>query len=245
MMTKNDIIQAFNNIGVNKGDILVIQSSYKGCGEIENGAIGLIEALQELLGEEGTLIMPAYNFDFWTKQHYFDILETPSEVGFITEVFRKSNNVARTSHPIHSLSVWGKLKETMVQMDYAGSFDKNSVFALLNELNAMYCTIGLGNKMPFLPCHFTEVEMNVPYRRVKDFAGIYLDINRIPSLRVYNFNVRVNHKNPVYEAHRYLMEQNFVKTYLQKNIPICFARAKDYHAFFVDYIKKFPQYFDL
>ena len=232
-------------IGVTPGDILVLQSSYKGCGEIENGPDGLIDALMELLGKEGTLIMPAYNFTQWTNHHYFDAIETPSEVGIITELFRQRKDVGRTIHPIHSLSVWGKHKTEFEALDYRSAFGENSIFARLIDYNVLYATIGLGKEMPFLPCHYTEVSLNVPYRRLKDFGGVYMDKDRNANLGVYSFHVRRNQKNPVFEAHTYCIEKNMVKSYLKDDVLFCYARAKDYHQYFIDYIKKFPQLFDV
>ena len=245
MKTKLDLQNSFKELGVGRGDVLVLQSSYKGCGEIEGGPDGLIDALMDLLGPEGTLIMPAYNFTQWTSNHYFDVLETPSEVGIITEVFRNRENVGRTAHPIHSLSVWGKYKEELVNIQCSKSFGEDSVFAKLIEYNALYSTIGLGSKMPFLPCHYTEDILNVTYRRPKDFGGIYMDGNRKASLRVYSFRVRRNQKNPVYEGHTYLLDKGKVKTYFNGDLVFCYARAKDYHQDFIEYIKEFPESFSI
>jgi aminoglycoside 3-N-acetyltransferase len=243
MITKLDINKSFKDLGLTSGDILILQSSYKGCGGIENGPDGLIDVLMELLGTEGTLIMPAYNFTQWTEKHYFDILETPSEVGLITEIFRKRPEVGRTTHPIHSLSVWGKHKEEFEKLDYTNSFGEDSIFAKLIDKNALYVTIGLGHKMPFLPCHYSEVQVKVPYRRIKDFAGIYIDKKRNANLKVYNFHVRVNQKNPVHEAHSYLIDNNFVKSYSKNDVLFCYSRAKDYHSNFIDFIKNNPKLF--
>ena len=38
MLTKNDIINSANELGINKGDSVIIHSSFKSFGEIENGA---------------------------------------------------------------------------------------------------------------------------------------------------------------------------------------------------------------
>ena len=243
MLTSNQIKNGFSSIGLKPGGILVLQSSYKGCGGVENGMEGLIDSLIEFLGPEGTLIMPAYNFQSWTEQHYFDPLETASTVGTITEIFRQRKDVKRTKHPVHSLSVWGKHANSLTNLDYTNSFGSDSVFAYLLKHDTIYATLGLGEKMPFLPCHFTEVSMNVSYRRNKDFGGIYLSEERKPELKVYGFPVRVNQKNPVFEAHIYLMKKDKVKTHIENDAPICYATAKDYHQFFIDYINEFPDLF--
>ena len=243
MLKKRDIIDTFISIGVSPGDVLVLQSSFKGCGEVENGPEGVIDALMELLGPEGTLIMPSYNFKSWTEEHYFDILETPSGMGIITELFRRRKDVGRTNHPIHSMSVWGKLKDELESLRYNSSFGPDSIFNRLLDYNALYCTIGLGSKMPFLPCHYSEVLANVPYRRIKHFGGIYVDKNRNAKIEVYNFHVRINKKDPVYQGHIYLIENGKVYCETHNGVRLCYARAKNYHKGFTDYIKEYPKFF--
>lgn len=243
MLTKIAIWSALEAIGLKPGEVLVLQSSVKGCGEIEGGPQGLIDALIEYLGPVGTLIMPSYNFNNWTEQHYFDILETPSKVGLVSEIFRQMPGVGRTQHPIHCLSVYGRLRSELESLDYQSSFSEEGVFAKLLRDDVLYTTFGLGDKMPFLPCHYSEAHMNVPYRRIKDFAGIYVDSNRNVSTKVYSFHVRNNSKDPVYEGHTYLVDQQKVKTHMVSNVPICYARAIDYHEDFTDYIRQYPDRF--
>ena len=69
----------------------------------------LIRILQELLGPEGTLLMPAFSFR-GREGHYvdthtsFDVHDTPSQVGILTDVFRKMPGVRRSYHPTHSVA---------------------------------------------------------------------------------------------------------------------------------------------
>ncbi len=244
MLTKKDIIDAFTSIGVTPGDILMLQSSYKGCGEVENGPDGLIDALLELLGPEGTLIMPSYNLSMWTEQHYFDLLETPSTSGILTEIFRKREGVGRTAHPIHPLAVWGKRRDELMALEYSNSFGEDSVFARLFHCNAMCATIGL-DKMGFIQSHYTEFLMKVPYRRLKHFGGIYLDKERKASVRVYNLNVRINtnREDLMSSAHVYMVREGTVPSHSANGVFYTFARTQDYHRYLTSYIESFPHLF--
>ena len=38
----------------------------------------------------------------------YDIVRSPSTVGHLTEVFRKTEGVRRSEHPFSSVAVWGK-----------------------------------------------------------------------------------------------------------------------------------------
>lgn len=231
MLSNEDIVEAFRAAGVSAGDVLVVQSSYKGTGGVEGGIDGLIHALLDAVGEEGTLIMPAYNFSAWTEGHYFDLLETPSTVGAVTEAFRTWPGTQRSEHPIHSVSVRGPLAAELCEMSYSSSFGEDSVFARLLELDAMYSTLGLGLEMPFLPCHYTEELEGAGYRRQKLFGGVYVDRDRRPSMRTYTLNVRKDRDRqaPIFATHVMQAEDGVVKTLHIGPAQVNYSRARPYH----------------
>ncbi len=102
-------------LGVKKGDALMVHSSLKSMGLVEGGAETVIGALRAVLGEEGTLMLPALSYATSCKDLYFSNLETPSCVGHITEAFRKMDGVRRTNHPTHSVSVIGKHRDEICE----------------------------------------------------------------------------------------------------------------------------------
>jgi aminoglycoside 3-N-acetyltransferase len=99
------------NLGIKETDTIAVHSSYKAlCGDekIEGGPAAVIEALKDTV-KSGTLMLPALSYESVTVQNrVFDVLNTPSCVGILTEVMRKSDGVFRSAHPTHSIAVWGK-----------------------------------------------------------------------------------------------------------------------------------------
>lgn len=246
MLTPVDIDKAYNDIGVKKGDVLVVQSSYQGIGGFEGGMPALLEALKNLVGEGGTLIMPAYNFTSWTEGHYFSSNETPSKVGAISEAFRQSPDVRRSRHPIHSLSIYGRHRDELCGMDYVDSFGADSIFTELLRMNVIYTALGLGTEMPFLPCHYPETFLKVPYRREKMFSGIYVDESGQPSIKTYGFHVRraPDKPSPVYPAHVLQFERGFVREHVHQGVRLMFGRAREYHDSMIDLIREMPEMFE-
>jgi len=57
---KADILAAFRDLGVKKGDILMVHSSLSACGHIVGGAKTVIEALVEAVGEDGNFFFPSF-----------------------------------------------------------------------------------------------------------------------------------------------------------------------------------------
>jgi aminoglycoside 3-N-acetyltransferase len=115
-------------IGVKKGMILLVHSSLSSMGWISGGAVTFILTLEEVLGKQGTLVMPAHSGDlsdpakwenppvpkdWWNTiretMPAFDPDLTPTRgVGKVAEVFRKQKGVLRSFHPQVSFSAWGK-----------------------------------------------------------------------------------------------------------------------------------------
>ena len=62
MYTKEQMKSDLVRLGVKKGDVILMHSSYKSLGGIEGGAMAVFEALTETIGEEGTLIIPALSY---------------------------------------------------------------------------------------------------------------------------------------------------------------------------------------
>jgi aminoglycoside 3-N-acetyltransferase len=121
----------FLNIGLREGMTLLLHSSLSSIGWVCGGASAVILALEDVLGTNGTLVMPAHSGDlsdpanwgnpavpesWWEKIRQtmppFDCDLTPTRgVGVIPEVFRKQKGVLRSAHPQVSFTAWGKNAE--------------------------------------------------------------------------------------------------------------------------------------
>ena len=113
---KLDIISDLKKLGICPGDKVLMHSSYKSLGTVDGGIDTFLDALMELLGPDGTLMLPTFTYDYVTLSNpVFDIRYTMSNVGYTTEVFRKKPGVVRSLHPTHSLAVWGKDKEKYIK----------------------------------------------------------------------------------------------------------------------------------
>ncbi len=102
---KNDFI----NLGIKEGDSVMMHCSYKALGE-KVAPEDFFAALSEVLGEDGTLILPAFSYRTVTyDEPVFDKEATPSCVGFLPEWFRTEiKGVKRSLHATHSCTAVGK-----------------------------------------------------------------------------------------------------------------------------------------
>lgn len=113
MHTSRQLIADLARLGIVSGDIILMHSSYKSLGGIEGGAEGFFKAFLDLLGPEGTLVLPALSYrDVSREQPVFDVLNTPSCIGYLPEFFRTQvPGVIRSLHPTHSCCMTGRYAE--------------------------------------------------------------------------------------------------------------------------------------
>lgn len=166
MHTREQLKEDLMKLGIQKGDKLLIHSSYKSLGGIEGGAAGFFETVVEVLGEEGTLIIPTLSFaTVGFDQPYFDVKTTPSCVGYLTEYFRTQfPGVVRSLHASHSCAVYGKdaaewVKDHELDLTPVG---EHSPFTRLSQAGGKILMLGCnpGNNTSM---HGVEEAAEVPY----------------------------------------------------------------------------------
>lgn len=96
-------------LGIESGDIVLVHSSMKALGtDCAPGEI--IDAMEEVLGEEGTLLMPALTYENVNAEHpVFDSASTEPCIGLLPRVFLHRPGVERSVHPTHSVCAKGKM----------------------------------------------------------------------------------------------------------------------------------------
>jgi aminoglycoside 3-N-acetyltransferase len=96
-------------------EVLMVHSSYDRLLPMYKGSPqDLVNELIAFCGESRTLVMPAfvlggrlYDKKEYFRKHAFDVRRTPSEMGLLTEVFRRTPGVMRSLHPTHSVCAIG------------------------------------------------------------------------------------------------------------------------------------------
>ena len=189
MLTLPQLTENFRALGVHSGDTLLVHSSYKSFGGVDGGPQTVIDALLEALGEEGTLIMPTFNFDF-CKGADWDVRETPSQMGYMTNLARLDSRATRVFHPIYSFAVIGKYAQAFGELRDKSSYGANSAFAKLRELDGKIMVVGLSYNDSMTFFHHIEEMEGVDYRYLKDFTGNITDWDGNTTVDTYQMLVR-------------------------------------------------------
>lgn len=109
MSDYQQLLKDLDALGVGKGDAVLVHSSMKALGTTLTPE-QVIDALQEALGPQGTLLMPALTYENVTPGHpVFDPAETPPCIGLLPRTFWKLPGVEHSVHPTHSVCARGRL----------------------------------------------------------------------------------------------------------------------------------------
>lgn len=198
--TKSNIIKeiaaSFNQSGIEKGDTVMIHSGLSGYLRrfkkrgIEITPVDILNSFMESAGDKGTLIFPTFNFEF-TKGVTFDIRNTKSETGVLTEVARLHPLSVRTGHPMFSFCVTGYHKSKFTNLYNFSAFGSDSPFAKLLELDGKVAVLDIPGEICMTLHHHVEEMENAPNRFHKIFKGGYIDIDGTEEVREFNVYSRI------------------------------------------------------
>ena len=125
--SSEDLLTYLRRLGVQKGDVLFVHSAFDRFEGFTGKATDVIHVLQDAVGEDGTLLMPTLPFNgsaikYVSQGKTFDVKKTPSRMGIIKELFRRSPGVLRSVHPTHSVVAWNaNAKEMIADHHLAGT----------------------------------------------------------------------------------------------------------------------------
>jgi aminoglycoside N3'-acetyltransferase len=97
MISKSALVDQLHALGVRPGGVLLVHTSFRNVRPVEGGAEGLIDALTEALGPEGTLAMPSATGD---DEVAFDPATTDNrdDLGVVADLFWRMPGVVRSPH---------------------------------------------------------------------------------------------------------------------------------------------------
>lgn len=146
MHTLAQLRDDLSHLGIRPGDTVLMHSSWKSLGGVEGGVKGFFETFIDLLGPEGTLILPALSYETVTdEQPVFDAVNTPSCIGYLPEYFRTQvPGVVRSLHPTHSCCMTGKHAAFLAEAHETDEtpVGPNSPFAKLPRLDGWILMLG-------------------------------------------------------------------------------------------------------
>ena len=236
-LTNSEFVDCLQKLGFTPGAMVMVHSAFSNVKRRVPDITPeiLIRQMQELLGVEGTLLMPTFSFR-GRQSHYvdththFDVQRTPSSVGVLTEVFRKSPGVIRSCHPTHSVAAWGRHAKDILCTHHLGStFGVTSPFYRLREYDGLVVGLGRRYRYTFTITHVVE-ELNTRSREIafdpRPRRMIVVDGDvQIP----YEFRVLIPGLPREYERiSRVMRKDNILRYVTIKGLPCAVTRAEPF-----------------
>lgn len=107
-----ELVDQLRSLGVEEGGVLLVHTSFRAVGPVQDGPEGLIAALQEALGEGGTLVMPAWA----SSEALFDPVrsEVSKSLGIVAQTFWRLPGALRNDH-VHAFAARGPRAEEILR----------------------------------------------------------------------------------------------------------------------------------
>ena len=126
-LTREEFLKELRMLGLSRGMVLLVEADSECLPYVVGGEQALIEALMELVGYEGTLIVPSFTpelldpaclehcpfpYDSWedirrNSLPYQPKLSMPVHADPFVRQFLRNDGVVRSNHPLYSFAAWG------------------------------------------------------------------------------------------------------------------------------------------
>lgn len=174
MYTQAELLNQLEQLGIDKEGTLLVHSSFKSMGQIEGGPDTVLDSLSTFM-KDGLLVLPTHTWRYINGENpVFHAEDSPSNVGVLTELFRKREGVVRSLHPTHSVGALGKDSVAFVSGDEKCDTPcaRESVWGKLLDREAKIMLVGVSlTRNTFI--HGIEEWVDIPGRMTDTHEELY------------------------------------------------------------------------
>ncbi len=146
-MEQSEIERGLRDLGLKRGDSVIVHSSLSSLGRVVGGARSVVDALLAVLGDEGTLVVPTFG-----------------SLGRVTEVVRDDPRAAHSHHPLAGVAAIGPEAEAICRdHDKAETaHGPGTPYHRIAEMGGCICLIGVDQDRN-TTLHTVEELLRLPY----------------------------------------------------------------------------------
>lgn len=159
-MTPADMTQQLSTLGVRRGGVLVVHTSFRALRPIDGGPAGFIDALRQAVGDEGTLVMPTMT----AGDAPYDAATTQTlDMGVVAETFWRRRTALRSPHPGASFAAEGpRAEEVCADHPLEPPHGLNSPIGRVYTADGQILLVGVHHSEN-TTLHLAEALAEVPY----------------------------------------------------------------------------------
>ena len=170
-----DLIESYESLGLGSGRTVYITGNFGRLGRYDKLGKSVVlqdhlYAIQELIGDKGTLVVPTHTWTLCNTDLVYDPLSAKSETGPFTEFVRQQAGSVRMFHPFSSLTALGYKASDICSNNSRHVFGMGSPFQRMIDMDALYVSVGQHMERSISLVHHIELVMGVPYRYVIEFV---------------------------------------------------------------------------
>lgn len=146
-MTRKDIAAALRTVGLKTGAIVLVHSSLSSIGRVEGGGQALFDAFRDVLGKEGTLVVPIFG-----------------TFGVLTDLVRSHPDAVRSRIPKGAVAALGPAAAELCAGHWKAStvHGQDTPYTRIAERGGYVCLLGVDQDRSTM-LHSVEALLRLPY----------------------------------------------------------------------------------
>ena len=241
MVSCSDLVACLQDMELSDGDTLLVHSSLSSFGHVEGGPCTVITALLSVIGEQGTLIMPAFSRYLLCGEDSWDRENTPSLMGAISETFRTWPGVIRSSHAAHSLASIGRHAELICRRPHRTGFGADSPFHTFLTINGKVLLMGVSwQSCTFF--HLLEAMADVPYRYLEERRARITINGNTKAGSAWEYTRKEGYENDFGRLGRLLEDRGLVRIRVVGQSTLRLFEARDAYRVGMEELRKDPRF---
>lgn len=123
--TREQLAAALVALGLPHGKDVLVHAAYSALGKVEGGPASVVGAIRDVVGPNATILAPAYPmsstmYEWMTAPEPFDVRNSRSRMGAISEYIRSQPDARRSAHPTHSVVALGPRADDYTAFHHRG-----------------------------------------------------------------------------------------------------------------------------
>ena len=146
-LTRTEIAEGLRALGLKKGSIVMLHSSFLSLGKVRNGPADVIKAFLDVIGREGTLLVPAFG-----------------QLGILVEEVKRLPGSIISSCPVGTVAAFGPAAEELCRDHWKAetAHGKNTPYTRLADRGGFICLLGVDQDRN-TSLHSVEALLRLPY----------------------------------------------------------------------------------